>query len=194
MVKSIGNKKIKTAVFISGKGTNLRNLIKFSKLKKSPIEICLIFSNNRLAKGLNYAKKNLIKKKIYNFTNKKKAEFLILKDLKKNRIDLICLAGFMKILSPDFIKKFKGKILNIHPSLLPKYKGLNTHARAIKNKDKYSGCTVHLVNAKLDSGKIILQKKIKIFKKDTVYKLKKRVQKQEYKLYPKAISKLFFNL
>ena len=194
MVKSIGNKKIKTAVFISGKGTNLRNLIKFSKLKKSPIKICLVFSSNRLAKGLNYAKKYLIKMKIYNFTNKKKAEFLILKDLKINRIDLICLAGFMKILSPDFIKKFKGKILNIHPSLLPKYKGLNTHARAIKNKDKYSGCTVHLVNAKLDSGKIILQKKIKIFKKDTVYKLKKRVQKQEYKLYPKAISKLFFNL
>ena len=194
MVKSIGNKKIKTAVFISGKGTNLRNLIKFSKLKKSPIKICLVFSSNRLAKGLNYAKKYLIKMKIYNFKNKKKAEFLILKDLKKNRIDLICLAGFMKILSPDFIKKFKGKILNIHPSLLPKYKGLDTHARAIKNKDKYSGCTVHLVNAKLDSGKIILQKKIKIFKKDTVYKLKKRVQKQEYKLYPKAISKLFFNL
>ena len=194
MVKSIGNKKIKTAVFISGKGTNLRNLIKFSKLKKSPIKICLVFSSNRLAKGLNYAKKYLIKRKIYNFTNKKKAEFLILEDLKKNRIDLICLAGFMKILSPDFIKKFKGKILNIHPSLLPKYKGLNTHARAIKNKDKYSGCTVHLVNAKLDSGKIILQKKIKIFKKDTVFKLKKRVQKQEYKLYPKAISKLFFNL
>ena len=194
MVKSIGNKKIKTAVFISGKGTNLKNLIKFSKLRKSPIEICLVFSNNRLAKGLNYAKKNLIKKKIYNFTNKKKAEFLILKDLKKNRIDLICLAGFMKILSPDFIKKFKGKILNIHPSLLPKYKGLNTHARAIKNKDKYSGCTVHLVNAKLDSGKIILQKKIRVFKKDTIYKLKKRVQKQEYKLYPKAISKLYFNL
>ena len=194
MVKSIGNKKIKTAVFISGKGTNLRNLIKFSKLKKSPIKICLVFSSNRLAKGLNYAKKYLIKMKIYNFTNKKKAEFLILKDLKKNRIDLICLAGFMKILSPDFIKKFKGKILNIHPSLLPKYKGLNTHARAIKNKDKYSGCTVHLVNAKLDSGEIILQKKIKIFKNDTVYKLKKRVQKQEYKLYPKAISKLYFNL
>ena len=194
MVKSIGNKKIKTAVFISGKGTNLKNLIKFSKSKKSPIKICLVFSNNRLAKGLYYAKKYLIERKIYNFTNKKKAEFLILKNLKINKIELICLAGFMKVLSPYFIKKFKGKILNIHPSLLPKYKGLNTHARAIKNKDKYSGCTVHLVNAKLDSGKIILQKKIKIFKKDTVFKLKKRVQKQEYKLYPKAISKLFFNL
>ena len=194
MVKSIGNKKIKTAVFISGKGTNLKNLIKFSKSKKSPIKICLVFSNNRLAKGLYYAKKYLIERKIYNFTNKKKAEFLILKNLKINKIELICLAGFMKVLSPYFIKKFKGKILNIHPSLLPKYKGLNTHARAIKNKDKYSGCTVHLVNAKLDSGKIILQKKIRVFKKDTVYKLKKRVQKQEYKLYPKAISKLYFNL
>ena len=189
----MGIKNIKTAVFISGKGTNLKNLIKFSKSKKSPIKICLVFSNNRLAKGLYYAKKYLIERKIYNFTNKKKAEFLILKNLKINKIELICLAGFMKVLSPYFIKKFKGKILNIHPSLLPKYKGLNTHARAIKNKDKYSGCTVHLVNAKLDSGKIILQKKVKIFKQDTVYKLKKRVQKQEYKLYPKAISKLYFN-
>ena len=189
----MGIKNIKTAVFISGKGTNLKNLIKFSKSKKSPIKICLVFSNNRLAKGLYYAKKYLIERKIYNFTNKKKAEFLILKNLKINKIELICLAGFMKVLSPYFIKKFKGKILNIHPSLLPKYKGLNTHARAIKNKDKYSGCTVHLVNAKLDSGKIILQKKVRIFKQDTVYKLKKRVQKQEYKLYPKAISKLYFN-
>ena len=189
----MGIKNIKTAVFISGKGTNLKNLIKFSKSKKSPIKICLVFSNNRLAKGLYYAKKYLIERKIYNFTNQKKAEFLILKNLKINKIELICLAGFMKVLSPYFIKKFKGKILNIHPSLLPKYKGLNTHARAIKNKDKYSGCTVHLVNAKLDSGKIILQKKVRIFKQDTVYKLKKRVQKQEYKLYPKAISKLYFN-
>ena len=100
----------------------------------------------------------------------------------------------MKILSSSFIKKFKGEILNIHPSLLPKYKGLNTHDRAIKNREKYSGCTVHLVNAKLDSGKIILQKKVKIFKHDTSYKLKKRIQKLEYKLYPKAISKLYANL
>ena len=191
MVKSIGNKKIKTAVFISGKGTNLKNLIKFSKLKKSPIEICLVFSNNRLAKGLNYAKKNLIKKKIYNFTNKKKAESFILKNLKINKIELICLAGFMKILSPDFIKKFKGKILNIHPSLLPKYKGLNTHARVIKNKDTYSGCTVHLVNAKLDSGKIVLQKKVKISRNETKHSLAAKVLAQEHKLYPRAILKIF---
>ena len=194
MVRLIGSKRIKTAVFISGRGSNLNNLIKFSKLKKSPIKICLVISNNKSAKGLNYSEKNLIKKKVYNFTNKKKAEFLISKDLKVDKIELICLAGFMKILSSSFIKKFKGEILNIHPSLLPKYKGLNTHDRAIKNREKYSGCTVHLVNAKLDSGKIILQKKVKIFKHDTSYKLKKRIQKLEYKLYPKAISKLYANL
>ena len=194
MVRLTGSKRIKTAVFISGKGSNLNNLIKFSKLKKSPIEVCLVISDNKSAKGLNYAEKNLIKKRVYNFVNKKRAELLISKDLKVNKIELICLAGFMKILSSNFIKKFKGEILNIHPSLLPKYKGLNTHERAIRNKEKYSGCTVHFVNAKLDSGKIILQKKIKIFKQDTSYKLKKRIQKQEYKLYPKAISKLYANL
>tara|TARA_B100001121_G_C18681929_1_gene619007 strand:- start:1017 stop:1319 length:303 start_codon:yes stop_codon:yes gene_type:complete len=100
----------------------------------------------------------------------------------------------MKILSKNFINKFKGKILNIHPSLLPKYKGLNTHKRAIKNKDKYSGCTVHFVNSKLDSGKIILQKKVKIFKNDDERSLKRRILKLEHVLYPKAIKKLFFNL
>ncbi len=98
----------------------------------------------------------------------------------------------MKILSKNFIKKYKGKILNIHPSLLPKYKGLNTHERVIKNKEKYSGCTVHFVNSKLDSGKIILQKKVKITKKDNSVSLSKKILKQEHILYPRAIKKIFF--
>ena len=97
----------------------------------------------------------------------------------------------MKILSKTFINKFNGKILNIHPSLLPKFKGLNTHERAIENKEKYSGCTVHFVNSKLDSGKIILQKKVKINKKDTPKTLSKRILIQEHILYPKAILKIF---
>ena len=97
----------------------------------------------------------------------------------------------MKILSKNFIKKFKGKILNIHPSLLPKYKGLNTHERALKNKEKYSGCTVHFVNSRLDSGRIILQKKIKISKNETRTSLAKKILFQEHKLYPKAILKVF---
>ena len=104
---------------------------------------------------------------------------------------MICLAGFMKILSKNFIEKFKGRILNIHPSLLPKYKGLNTHKRVLKNKDKYSGCTVHFVNSRLDSGKIILQKKVKISKKETMNSLAKKILAQEHKLYPKAILKIF---
>ena len=164
MKKLIGVKKVKTAIFISGTGTNLKNLIEFSLSKKSPIKISLIVSNNKKAKGLNYAKKFKIKKKVYNYKYKK-IEKLILKDLKKNNIKFICLAGFMKILSKYFINNFYGKIINIHPSLLPKYKGLNTHERVIQNKEKTSGCTVHYVNSKLDSGKIILQKKLGFTKK-----------------------------
>ena len=191
MVLSIGTNKIKTAIFISGTGSNLKSLIKFSKLKKSPISINLIITNNKLAKGLKYGDIFKIQKKIINFKNKDIAEKKILKELKKNKIELICLAGFMKILSRNFIKNFKGKILNIHPSLLPKYKGLNTHQRAIENNDKYSGCTVHFVNPKLDSGKIILQKKVNILKKDTPVSLAKKILAQEHKLYPKAILKIF---
>ena len=191
MIKYIGPKKIKTAVFISGTGSNLKNLIKFSKQRNFPIYIDLIISNNAKAKGLNYKSNFKIKKKVFNFSNKIIAEKKILSLLFKNKIELICLAGFMKILSKSFIKKFNAKILNIHPSLLPKYKGLNTHARALKNKDKYSGCTVHLVNSKLDSGEIILQKKVKIYKNDNVKTLSNRVLKQEHRLYPAAIKKLF---
>ena len=194
MVKSIGPKKIRTAVFISGTGSNLENLIKFSLKKRSPIEIILIISNNTKAKGLKFSKLYKIKKKVYNYDKKKISEKRILKDLKSNNIKLICLAGFMKILSKDFIRNFKGKILNIHPSLLPKYKGLNTHHRAIQNKEKFSGCTVHLVNSKLDSGKIILQKKVKLSKKETPSSLQKKILKHEHILYPKAISKIFVNL
>ncbi|MDB3919881.1 phosphoribosylglycinamide formyltransferase [Candidatus Pelagibacter sp.] len=185
-----GTNKIKTAVFISGTGSNLKSLIKFSKLKKSPIIIEMIISNNAKSKGLQYAKIYKIKKKVFNFKNTF-SERQIMHELKKNNINLICLAGFMKILSKSFIENFKGKILNIHPSLLPKYKGLNTHEKAIENKDKYSGCTVHFVNSKLDSGKIISQKKVKINKFDTPKKLAKKILIQEHKLYPVAIMKIF---
>jgi len=191
MALSTGTSKIKTAVFISGTGSNLLSLIKFSKLKKSPISINIIISNNVKSKGLDYAKQFKIKKKIYNFRKRYSAEKKIIFELKKNNISLICLAGFMKILSKNFIKNFKGKILNIHPSLLPKFKGLNTYERAIKNKEKFSGCTVHYVNTKLDSGKIILQKKVRISKNETSRTLNNKILIQEHKLYPKAIMKVF---
>ena len=186
-----GSNKIKTAVFISGTGSNLKSLIKFSKLEKSPISINLIVSNDSKSKGLQYGKIFKIKKKIFDFKKKHIDEKKILFELKKNRIDLICLAGFMKILSKTFINNFNGKILNIHPSLLPKFKGLNTHERAIRNKEKYSGCTVHFVNSKLDSGKIILQDKVRINKNETPKTLAKKILAKEHKLYPKAILKVF---
>ena len=186
-----GSNKIKTAVFISGTGSNLKSLIKFSKLKKSPISINLILSNDSKSKGLQYGKVFKIKKKIFDFKKTHINEKKILFELKKNRIDLICLAGFMKILSKTFINNFNGKILNIHPSLLPKFKGLNTHERAIRNKEKYSGCTVHFVNSKLDSGKIILQDKVRINKNETPKTLAKKILAKEHKLYPKAILKVF---
>ena len=191
MIKSSGLEKIKTAVFISGKGSNLENLIKYSKKKTSPIVIKLIISNSQKSKGLKYSKQFKIKKNVINFKKKKLAEIKILKLLNENKINFICLAGFMKILSKSFIKKFKGKIVNIHPSLLPKYKGLNTHKKVLENKEKFTGCTVHYVNSKLDSGKIILQRKVKIKKTDSIKTLSTKVLLQEHKLYPAAINKIF---
>ena len=182
---------VKTAIFISGRGSNLLSLIKFSKKKNSLINICLIVSNKKNAAGLNYAKKFKIPILVTSFVNKNFSEMKILKKIDFLKIDLICLAGFMKILSHKFIKNFRKPILNIHPSLLPKYKGLNTHRRALDNNEKYSGCTVHFVNSKLDSGKIILQKKVRILKNETEETLAKKILVEEHKLYPKAILKIF---
>ena len=191
MAQLSGNKKIKTAVFISGTGSNLKNLIQFSEKKNSPVSIDLIISNNLKSKGLRFAKIYRIEKKIFEFKKKAIDEKKLLKVLKNKRINLICLAGFMKILSGNFIKIFKGKIINIHPSLLPKYKGLDTHKRVLINKEKYTGCTVHFVSSKLDAGKIIVQKRIKIKKDDTQKKIAEKVLVEEHKLYPKAILKIF---
>ena len=190
MANLLGKNKVLTAVFISGKGTNLKKLIQFSKTKNSPIKISLIVSSNSKAEGLKYSLKYKIKKYVVTI-NDRNFEDKVLKNLKINKIQFICLAGYMKILSKKFIKNFNGKIINIHPSLLPKYKGLNTHEKVINNKEKFTGCTVHYVNDKLDSGKIILQKKIKILKKDTPKSIKKRVLNEEHQIYYKAILKIF---
>ncbi len=192
MVKLIG-KKNKIAVFISGRGSNLKSLIKFSK-KNSTFEISFVVSDNKNATGLNFTKMNKIQQLVINFKNKKLAEKKILKYLNKKKIKFIALAGFMKILSKSFIKNFNGTILNIHPSLLPKYKGLNTHKRVLKNKEIYSGCTVHLVTEKLDSGKILAQKKVRVLKNDNEISLSKKILKQEHLLYPKTIEKILTNL
>ena len=183
--------KIKTCVFISGNGSNLKSIIKNSRDYNFPINIELIISNNIKARGLKIAKKHSIPYKFFSSENQSLFERNCLFEIKKRKIKFLCLAGFMKILSSNFIKSFGWKIVNIHPSLLPKYKGLNTHKEAIKNKEKYSGCTVHFVTSKLDSGKIVSQKKIIIDKNETENSLKNKILKQEHILYPRSIISIF---
>ena len=182
--------KKKCCVFISGAGSNLKALIQSTRDYNFPVNIDLVISNKKNAKGLNFAKLNSIYYSVFNF--KKKSHFeILLNQLKKRKISLICLAGYMKILPENFLKRFNGKIINIHPSLLPKYKGLNTYEKILKNKDKFGGCSVHYVNKKLDSGKIILQKKINIKNDETVHSLKARVQNCEYRAYSEAVIIIF---
>jgi len=184
-------KKIRSCVFISGKGSNLKSLIKNSRDYNFPIKIELIISNNIKAGGIRLAKQYSIPYKFFPSDDQKKFERNCLIEIKKRKIKFLCLAGFMKILSSDFIRAFRHKIINIHPSLLPKYKGINTHKRVLKSKEKYSGCTVHFVTPILDSGKIISQRKILIGKSETEDSLRTKILKQEHKLYSQSIIAIF---
>tara|TARA_X000000950_G_C13727800_1_gene582986 strand:+ start:406 stop:969 length:564 start_codon:yes stop_codon:yes gene_type:complete len=184
--------KKKTCVFISGQGSNLKNLISYTRDNNFPIKINLIITNNRQARGIIYAKKFNIP---YVFVNTKNRNYenKIFYNLKKYKISFICLAGYMKIISNRIIKKYQKKIVNIHPSLLPKFKGLNTFSRILKNKEIKAGCTVHYVNEKLDSGDIIIQKSFFIKSNDNKNILKQKTQKLEYRAFPEAIVKIFRN-
>ena len=178
--------KLNTCVFISGKGSNLRRLILNSKKYNFPVKISLVVCNNKKAEGLKLAKKWSIPSLILN--NKQcLSENKLLTKLKTHKIDLILLAGYMKILSKRFIRSFGKSIINIHPSLLPKFKGLNTFERVLKKKEKKTGCTVHFVSEKLDAGKIILKKFFYVEKEDNVSSLKKKTQNLEYNAFSEAI-------
>lgn len=182
--------KKNTCIFISGKGTNLKNLIHQSRNYNFPINIKLIITNNKDAYGLLYAKKYSIPFIIVN-TKLRNHEEYIIKILKIYKISFICLAGYMKIISKNFLNKFKKRIINIHPSLLPKFKGLNTFSKILKNKEIKTGCTVHFVNEKLDSGNIINQKSFFISTFDDEVVLKLKTHKLEYRAFPEAIIKIF---
>tara|TARA_B100001057_G_scaffold430643_1_gene457521 strand:- start:21637 stop:22194 length:558 start_codon:yes stop_codon:yes gene_type:complete len=181
--------KLNTSVFISGKGTNLKKLILNSNKYNFPIKIKLVICSNKNAEGLKLAKKWSIPYFIYNNKqNLSERETLI--KLKNYKIDLILLAGYMKILSKKFIRSFGKSIINIHPSLLPKFKGLDTFEKILKNKEKKTGCTVHFVTEKLDEGNIILKKIFYIDNKDNVSSLKKKTQSLEYNAFSEALIKI----
>jgi formyltetrahydrofolate-dependent phosphoribosylglycinamide formyltransferase len=184
--------KKRTCVFISGKGSNLKNLINKSRESSFPVTINLVISNNKNAKGNIYAKKFNIPLIIIN-SNLKSSDNKILYNLTKYKISLICLAGYMKIISNKIVNNFQKKIINIHPSLLPKFKGLNTFSKVLKNKEKKTGCSVHFVNNKLDDGSIIIKRFFYLSKNESEKTLKQKTQILEYKAYPEAIIKIFRN-
>ncbi len=182
--------KKNACIFISGRGTNLKNLILKTRDYNFPISIKLVVCNNLNAEGLIHARKNCIPHIIIN-TNSRNYENHLINELKKHKISLICLAGYMKIISKKFIGRFGKSIVNVHPSLLPKFKGLNTFNRVLKNREVKTGCTVHYVNEKLDGGNVIIKKCFFIETSDNIETLKVKTQKLEYLAFPEAIIKIF---
>ena len=183
-------RKVKTAVLISGRGSNMVSLVKAARGKNYPAKINLVISNNPEAAGLDKALDlGVMAMAIGHKKFKTRKHFEIALDavLKEAKIELICCAGFMRVLTPWFVSRWEGRLLNIHPSLLPKYKGLNTHQRALEAGDKEHGCTVHYVTAELDGGETILQQRIKISTFDTAESLAAKLLPYELTLYPKAL-------
>lgn len=186
-------RKIKTAVLISGRGSNMVSLVKASQQEKYPAQIDLVISNIPDAPGLQKARDMGVMAMTIdhkNFPSRQKFEVALDAVLNDAQIELICCAGFMRVLTPWFVSRWERRLINIHPSLLPKYKGLNTHQRALEAGDKDHGCTVHYVTAELDAGEPILQQSINISPNDTVETLASRLLPYELSLYPKALAKV----
>lgn len=186
-------RKIKTAVLISGRGSNMVSLVKAAQVKAYPAVIELVISNKPNAPGLQKAQDlGVLSMAISSkgFPNRRSFEAALDAVLKQAKIELVCCAGFMRILSPWFVKRWNGRLLNIHPSLLPKYKGLNTHQRALDAGDKTHGCTVHYVTDELDGGETIMQHSIEILKEDNAETLASRLLPYELSLYPTALAKV----
>lgn len=179
-------------VLISGYGSNLKAIVEYIKEKSLPINISAVISSNNNAYGLTIAKQHTIPTYVIDDADLSNKEYNhnLLQAVKSRSPDLIILAGFMKILTKQFITHYNNKILNIHPSLLPKYPGLNTHQRVLDNNEAEHGCTIHYVTAKLDGGPIIDQQKFSISSNDTAESLKLKVQKLEHEAYPKVIARL----
>ena len=175
----------KSIILLSGNGSNLKNIINKKKLGFINIDINAVISDNPNANGLEIAKKENIK--TFVIDSKKKLSESLNMILNEMKIDIIILAGFMKILPEDFVKTYSGKILNIHPSLLPCYKGINTHKRVLEAKDSFHGASVHFVTTELDGGPVIIQGKIEVNKHDNEDTLKEKVHSIEYEIYPLAI-------
>lgn len=186
----------KLAVLISGRGSNMEAILKASRNKEFPAKVTIVISDNAEAMGLETAIKAGIEARKFerkDYSDKASHEAAIMEAIGASGADIICLAGYMRILSADFTKAYEGRLINIHPSLLPKYKGLDTHQRALDAGDKEHGCTVHFVNSEMDGGEIIAQAKVPVLEDDTADTLAARVLIEEHKLYSNVIADLAKN-
>jgi phosphoribosylglycinamide formyltransferase 1 len=187
----------RAAIFISGRGSNMMALVEASRAADFPLDFVLVVANDPEAKGLDWAKSQgldalAIDHKAYG-KGREAHEQAIDAKLKARNIEFICLAGYMRILTPYLVEQWAGKMINIHPSLLPKYKGLHTHARALDARDTEAGCSVHWVSSGVDDGAVIAQARVPIRDGDTEDSLAERVLAEEHRLYPKAIEAIFAN-
>lgn len=183
----------RVAILISGRGSNMTALMKAAKAKNYPAEIVLVLSNRPEAQGLELAKAEGIPTVIVDhktFSSREDFDAAIQRELSAAKIDLVCLAGFMRVLTDDFVDRWKGKMLNIHPSLLPAFKGTDTHRHALLAGVKTHGATVHFVVPELDSGPVVMQAEVSVRPDDTEEKLAARVLKVEHKIYPAALKML----
>lgn len=182
--------KVRVAVLLSGRGTNMLALAEHKRRDpERPYEIVLAVSNVPEARGLVLAKRLGIPAWAKSHKGMDRLEFdaLVDEELRRHDVDLVALAGYMRLLSPEFVSRWQGRILNIHPSLLPLYTGLDTHRRALLAGDEYAGCTVHVVTPELDSGPIVARSRVKILPRDDAESLAARVLEEEHKLYPQAL-------
>jgi len=182
--------KTKIGVLISGSGTNLQALIDACKDDDFPAEITIVISNNANAFGLERARVAGIDVAVIDhrdYEDRDQFEAALTTELKQHKVRLVCLAGFMRILNPSFVRSWQDRLINIHPSLLPSYKGLHTHERALEDGIRITGCTVHYVRADVDTGPIIIQAAVPVLPHDTPENLAERVLEAEHIIYPEAV-------
>lgn len=185
--------KTRVAVLISGRGSNMMALVEAALAAHYPAEIACVISNNPDAPGLDFARAKGIAVECIDhrdFAAREAFEAALQSSLHAHRIDIVALAGFMRILTAGFIGRWEGRMLNVHPSLLPAYKGLQTHERALADGAKVHGCTVHLVTADLDAGPILAQAEVPVLPGDTAAALAARVLEEEHRIYPQALAEL----
>lgn len=190
------SERVRVAVLISGRGSNLEALADYKRKADPYYEIVLVASNVPEARGLVLARRFGLPTWAHSHKGMERAEFdrLVDAELRRRDVEVVALAGYMRLLSPEFIRAWEGRILNIHPSLLPAYKGLDTHRRALLAGEEYAGCSVHLVTEELDSGPVFAQSQVRIEPRDDPETLAARVLEAEHELYPRALDEYCWNL